>query len=152
MKKLFFLAAIAVFSLSACSKSGVIQQTVNEENITGTYKIVSALFTNYGSTTVTTDRLNNPDEDYNFWTSCEKDDLYTLAADGIFNYTDAGKSCSPNGSFENSWSLSGKTIYVGNTYLNNMTVSSLTTKNITLTETSIIGSSKYEMSIILARQ
>jgi hypothetical protein len=152
MKKLFFFAAIAVFSLSACSKSGVVQQTVNEENITGTYKIVSASFTVYGSTTVTTDRLNNADEDYNLWTSCEKDDLYTLATGGIFNYTDAGKSCSPNGSFDNSWSLDGKTISVGSTYLNNMTVSSLTTKNMTLIETGTLGSSKYEMSITLARQ
>lgn len=152
MKKLFFFAAIAAVALSACSKTGVVQQTVNKENIAGAYKIVSASSTVYGSSNVTTDRLNNPDPDYNFWSGCEKDDLYTLAAEDIFNYADAGTSCSSNGSFDGSWSLDGKTISVSYTYLNNMTVSSLTTKNMTLTEIVDVGSSKYEISITLARQ
>jgi hypothetical protein len=152
MKKLLFFAAVAAFSFSSCSKTGIVQQTVNTENVAGTYKIVSASSTVYGSTTATTDRLNNADMDYNFWSDCEKDDLYTLASDGTFNYTDAGKSCSTNGSFQGNWSLIDKSIKVSYTYLNNMTVSSLTSKNMTLTETVTTGSSKYEISIVLARQ
>jgi hypothetical protein len=95
MKKIFFAMLIAA-SFVACKKDSTPAPTctLTETSIQATYKIESYK-----------DASNN--DLFIAFPACIKDDTYQFAADGAFNFTDAGTVCTavPPGPNQNSWAL-----------------------------------------------
>ena len=52
-----------------------------------------------------------PEIDYlAFMDACEKDDIVTLKSNGTYDYNDAGTVCTPNGTDNGTWSITGNTL------------------------------------------
>lgn len=105
MKMKSMLATFALLSIfSACEKKDEIKKdcSVSTANVAGTYKISSLKYKA---------SANVPEQDFlGFLEACEKDDLIRLNSNGTYVYTDAGVACSPSGSNNGTWSISGNTI------------------------------------------
>ena len=99
MKKLiYFIAAVVIFS---CNKNDDNNPpAITMENLAGDYKITSAT-------------LNGIDVLSAYLEPCQQDDVYTLNADGTYEITDAGSTCSPTSDTTGTWSLSGNQITIG---------------------------------------
>ena len=99
MKKLiYFLAAVIIFSCNKDDDNN--PPAVTMENLAGDYKITSA-------TIAGTDILDI------YLKACQKDDVYTLNADGTYEITDAGTTCIPPSDTTGTWTLSGNDITIG---------------------------------------
>ncbi|MEP6584056.1 MAG: lipocalin family protein [Ginsengibacter sp.] len=105
MKKLLLLIVVFAIAFSACKDKKEKTCSLSEANLTGSYKIVSIKYKASASATEmdVTDQYLDP---------CEKDDILTLNANHTYVYTDAGTICSPDGSYDGDWALSGNTISV----------------------------------------
>lgn len=101
MKKLTLMALVAVLIFSGCGKDDAKTCDLNAANVAGSYKVTSVLFNGL-------EVLN----DDNFYPACERDDVYTLNANGTYTYTDAGTVCDPAGDDSGTWSFSGSTLTV----------------------------------------
>jgi hypothetical protein len=106
MKKLFLSAIILSTIGMSCKKedSAPIICTTNMTSIAGSYKTTAIRY-----------KANSLAPEQDFFVildDCEKDDLIKLNANGTANYQDAGNTCSPNGSYLSTWSLSGNTIII----------------------------------------
>jgi Lipocalin-like domain len=106
MKKIAFILTAGILVFTACKKKteDVVAPTTCElttAGITGSYKATKIEYTTGGGgyIDVTSGVLD----------ACERDDTYNFNANGVFVYTDAGTTCSPNGSGTGTWSVtSGK--------------------------------------------
>ncbi|MES2431156.1 MAG: lipocalin family protein [Bacteroidota bacterium] len=98
MKKLF-LPAILIFALASCKKED--SCTLSATSIEGTYKVTSVKLNG-------TEVFNNSA----FFDACERDDTYTLAANNVAVYTDAGVSCGGSSPLVDTWTLSGNTLTI----------------------------------------
>jgi len=100
-KPLLFIAVITVsrltLLLAGCSKkdSG---SSYSMASVAGSYKLTSATITYGGVTQDGMDLLFDP---------CQQDDILQLKADSSFIYTDAGTTCSSDGSYTGKWYISG---------------------------------------------
>ncbi|HVV05153.1 MAG TPA: lipocalin family protein [Puia sp.] len=101
MKKPLLLIAVGAISLltlllAGCSKkdSG---GSYSMKSVAGAYKLTASTVTSGG---ITVDYMPYLDD-------CEKDDLLTLNADSTYVYTDAGTTCTPDGSTSGQWYISG---------------------------------------------
>jgi hypothetical protein len=66
-------------------------------NLAGTYKLTALKYKV---------NANAPAQDYlTMLDACERDDLINLRADGVYIYTDAGTSCTPNESDNGTWAM-----------------------------------------------
>ena len=102
MKRILLIATISLFTLASCDKDDDCEQNVN--TVSGTYKLTALKYKPSGSSTEI--------DFYALMDACEKDDLTILSSNGTYVYDDAGTVCSPDGSFNGTWSLSGNTITV----------------------------------------
>ncbi len=99
MKKLiYFLAAVIIFSCNKDDDNN--PPAITMESLAGDYKITSA-------TIAGTDILDI------YLKACQKDDVYTLNADGTYEITDAGTTCIPPSDTTGTWTLSGNDITIG---------------------------------------
>lgn len=103
MKKIFLSVIILAATVTSCQKeeSGSAPCNTNMASIAGSYKVLSM---KYKASTGSEQDFLEALED------CEKDDIVKLNADGTANYQDAGTVCTPGGSYNSTWSLSGNTI------------------------------------------
>ena len=92
--------------LSSCKKKDNENAcTLNELNLTGSYKVESV---RYKATPT------SPETDGSslFFDGCALDDITTFNADHTYTYTDAGTMCTPAGDDNGTWSLSGSTLTI----------------------------------------
>lgn len=103
MKKNLFALAVISFALTSCKKDETCEITMT--TISGTYKVITAVYTAPGMPPV--NMLANSDP-------CERDDLMILNENGSYEIKDTGTPlvCSPNNDYTGTWSLSGNTITV----------------------------------------
>jgi hypothetical protein len=103
MKKVLFgLLSIALITGTACKKSKD-APAITKENLAGTY-VMTASTMKMGS---------SPEMDiFSQLDACQKDDQFKLNLDGSFLVIDAGTKCDPDGSYSDTWSLSGTTITI----------------------------------------
>jgi nucleoside-specific outer membrane channel protein Tsx len=127
MKKTLF-ALSALVMLASCKKDGATTTNPTKEQLVGSYKLVNVM-----------GKVNNmPEEDItddNF-DECEQDDVTTLNADNTYAYADAGTQCSPNGTRNGSWSVSGNTFTVDGVV---STIKSFSNNNLVLTNSQSVG-------------
>ena len=103
MKKLLFSAAIAALALASCKKSnGDEAKAITKENIIGTFKLSAVTYTYMG---VQSDGMKDME-------ACAKDDMYVFKAGDVFEHTDAGTKCDPDGGYVSTWTLTGDEINV----------------------------------------
>lgn len=124
MKKIFVLTVLSGILFSSCKKDKTCD--LNSASLAGSYSI-SSLKYKQTPTSAEVDVLSS-------FNACERDDIFTFNANSTFNYQDAGTVCSPSGSFNDTWSLSGNTlIYDGETY----NVSSFNCNNMVVTQSNV---------------
>jgi hypothetical protein len=100
-KGMILLLTVIVVS-SSCKKDRSEDCSVNVSNLSKTYKLAALKYKINASA---------PEQDYMvFFDDCEKDDHVRLNSNGTYDYIDAGMPCSPPGSDQGTWSVSGNTI------------------------------------------
>ena len=99
MKKTSFivLSAIILFSCKKDKETCI----VNAASISGSYKITAATY-KANATATETDYYTTLFPD-----ACERDDVYTFNANGIYQIADVGIVCSPSGDDDGTWGFSG---------------------------------------------
>jgi len=90
------LTGLTTLIITSCSKKSD-SPALSLQNVTGTYKMTAYTLVSAGVTIDAYSKLG----------SCERDDLLKLNADSTYNYKDAGTVCSPDGSYDGTWKLSG---------------------------------------------
>lgn len=103
MTKLLSTALLICMTMFSCKKEKDAQpceQTTT--GISGSYKLQSL---EYKMTPTST-----PVDFMAFMDPCEKDDIVQLKNDGTWIYTDAGSVCTPPGTDNGTWTLSGNVI------------------------------------------
>ena len=141
MKKLFIIASALVVAFSSCKKDDP-APTCNLDNngILGNYKVTSIL---YKANTAT------PEVDiFALYDACEKDDIITFVANGVYNLTEGATSCTPTNADSGTWSLSGSTLTLDGT--EGGVVSNFSCSGFTITQT--IASTGEVTTITLAKQ
>lgn len=104
MKKILGISFLAVVLFSSCKKDEATPTcTLSAASILGTYKTT-------GATTQANAQAPIVD-DYATWDACEKDDLVTFSAGGVFTTSEGVTSCTPpTDPFTGNWALSGNTL------------------------------------------
>ncbi len=101
--KMAFAAILSVSTLISCQKDPVEPECQKSmSGISGNYKLISLQY-----------KINNsaaPVDYLAFMDACEKDDLIILKPNGTYNYNDIGITCSPSGTDNGTWSVSGNVI------------------------------------------
>lgn len=102
IKKMMILLLGVVAVSSGCKKNESDSCSISMNSLANTYKLVALKYKASPSA---------PEQDYYiFYDDCEKDDFLKLNSNGTYEYTDAGISCTPSGSGQGTWSLSGNTV------------------------------------------
>lgn len=104
MQKLMFITIVSVAFFS-CNSTDVYNNlcVLNTSTLSGTYQIVSEKIQSSPSAT--------PVENISNWTPCERDNLYDLAQQGTFSFTEGANSCTnPPFSRNGNWQLQGDTL------------------------------------------
>jgi len=123
MKKLLLPAVLALFTFASCKKDKADDaKPITKENVIGSFKVTSLTYTMNG---VTADGMQTLQD-------CEKDDLYIFKAENVFNYSDAGTTCSSPGDYSDTGTLSGDSIMLSGRALK---ITSLTPTAMNVTET-----------------
>ena len=105
MKKLLtLLLGTAVFI--SCNKDKDEECKLSQSAAAGTYRVTAVRYKASASASEV-DYYNTV-----FTQTCERDDTYTLNANGTFTFNDAGTKCSPPNDYTGTWSLSGNTIVI----------------------------------------
>ncbi|WP_167019883.1 lipocalin family protein [Chitinophaga sp. Cy-1792] len=98
--------ALAFGTMFACKKEKSESSTpsceVSMSGLSGSYRLTGLEYKSPTSTTPV-DFLAAMDD-------CEKDDMLTLNSNGTYKYDDMGTVCSPSGSEQGTWTVSGKTL------------------------------------------
>lgn len=89
--------------LFSCKKKNENNCTITAAAIAGSYKITAATYKT-NATATETDYFNI------LFEPCERDDVYTFNAAGTYQLADVGMICTPSGSDNGTWSLSGTTV------------------------------------------
>ncbi|GAB2812347.1 lipocalin-like domain-containing protein [Ferruginibacter profundus] len=99
-------ALVCSTMLFACKKDPVTPPepdcSINLTNLSGAYKLTALQYKRSATAT--------PVNYLDYMDACEKDDIVTLKSDGTYHYNDAGTVCTPNGSNDGTWSVTGNTI------------------------------------------
>jgi len=106
MKKILGLSFLAITLFSSCKKDDPTPTcTLSATSILGTYKTTGA--------TTQADAQSPIVDDYATWDACEKDDLITLSAGGIFATSEGATSCTPpTDPISANWTLSGSNLII----------------------------------------
>ena len=128
MKKIIGISFLAVILFSSCKKDDPTPTcTLSATSILGTYKTTAA--------TIQADAQSPVVDDYATWDACEKDDLVTLSAGGVFSGSEGVTSCTPpTDPFSANWTLSGNTLtisFMG--FASNATISDFTCNGFKIT-------------------
>jgi hypothetical protein len=100
MRKII-LSSIAVaitFLLPACKKTGTTSSAKTVQNLSGSYKLSSLIWSSGGISANVYDSLP----------ACEKDNIIQLNSNLTANFIDTGVVCTPSLSAQGTWSLSSK--------------------------------------------
>ena len=103
MKKTLLILIAAIITFSSCKKDDKKCNT-DTASIAGSYKITSA---KYKATSA------SPEADgisLLFSDACERDDVATFNASGVYTIADAGTQCDPVGGDSGTWSVNGSTL------------------------------------------
>ena len=103
MKKILLGSMLLALVSTSCKKDDA-KCDRNMANISGSYHLTSLKYKASSSSSEV--------DLYPLQDACQKDDVITLSANGVFTYTDAGVACSPNGTYSSTWSLSGNTVTI----------------------------------------
>lgn len=138
LKKILMLSVLAV-SLYSCKKDDapISTNTPSKEQLVGTWK-KTAETTNGVNTWNTTN-----------YDPCEMDDNIQLKADNTFTYTDAGTVCSPSGTDNGTWSVSGSTLTVDGFPI---TIENYSGTTLKLKESFTLGGTTYTTISTLTKQ
>jgi hypothetical protein len=106
-QNIFYASAIFLgsFVFFSCKKNADTNSNITVESLSGTYALKALTWT-YGGTT------------HNVYDSievCERDNLIKLNTDKTVNFIDAGTVCAPPADDNDTWSLSGDSLYLGAT-------------------------------------
>ena len=128
MEKIIGISFLAVILFSSCKKDDPTPTcTLSATSILGTYKTTAA--------TIQADAQSPVVDDYATWDACEKDDLVTLSAGGVFTTSEGVTSCTPpTDPFSANWALSGNTLtisFMG--FASNATISDFTCNGFKIT-------------------
>ncbi len=93
---------LSAFILFSCKKNEN-NCTTSVAAIAGSYKITAATY-KASATAAETDYYNI------LFEPCERDDVYTFTAAGTYQLADVGMICTPSGSDNGTWSLTGTTV------------------------------------------
>jgi hypothetical protein len=106
MKKIIGISFLAVILFSSCKKDDPTPTcTLSATSILGTYKTTAA--------TIQADAQSPVVDDYATWDACEKDDLVTLSAGGVFSGSEGVTSCTPpTDPISANWALSGNNLNI----------------------------------------
>ncbi len=106
MKKILGISFLAVVLFSSCKKDEATPTcTLSATSILGTYKTT-------GSTTQANAQAPIVD-DFATWDACEKDDLVTLSAGGVFTTSEGATSCNPpTDPISANWTLTGNSLVI----------------------------------------
>jgi len=101
--KQLLVVVMAVSLATACKKpQDETTCTVSTASLSGTYRLTAL---KYAMTPT------SAEQDYmSLRENCERDDEIELKANGTYEYRDMGTSCSPNGTDNGTWSLTGNTL------------------------------------------
>lgn len=122
-------SAVLLAAFSSCKKdSSEATCELNATSIQGTYKLTSLKYKLTSSTPEVEVFSNGA-----WYEPCERDDTYTFGASNVATYTDAGTTCSPNGSETGTWSLTGTSLNLNG--MINGTVSSFSCTGMTVVAT-----------------
>ena len=114
MKKLLLITLVATVVFSSCKKSSNSSCTLSASSIVGTYKITSVMLSTQGESF----EVFNDDT---YFEPCERDDIYTLNANGTYTISDGVNTCNPTGNYSGTWSLNGNTLTMDGTEVNTIT-------------------------------
>jgi hypothetical protein len=139
MKKIIALAFLV--SVISCKKSDSSNNTTSptKENLVGTYK----------QTGETYNGTNVWGGSSGYYQACEMDDTYQLKSDETYAYTDAGTTCSVNGSYNGTWSVSGTTFTMDGTPL---TIQSFNGTTLVLKESWVTNGQDYNIVSTYTKQ
>jgi hypothetical protein len=98
MKKTILFSLLLAAVLVSCKKKDN-NCEASTATIMGKYKVTSVL---YKLTPASTEIDGSG---VYFIDDCQKDDILEFAANGVYNYTDAGTVCTPDGSYSSTWSF-----------------------------------------------
>ena len=106
MKKILGLSILAITLFSSCKKDEPTPTcTLSATSILGSYKTIAA--------TTQADAQSPVVDDYATWAACEKDDLITLSAGGIFTTSEGVTSCTPpTDPISANWTLTGNSLTI----------------------------------------
>ncbi len=142
MKRTSLFLGILFLAFASCKKDKNDSScTLSTASIAGNYKVTAVTYKASAS---------SPEVDFfdQYAEDCEKDDILTLNTNNTFNYTDAGVTCSPDGSYNGNWSLNGNTVTVDG---ESGTVENFTCNSFLVTASGILTSGD-KISITYTRQ
>jgi hypothetical protein len=146
-KPLLFIAVITVslltLLLAGCSKkdSG---GSYNMASMAGTYKLTSATITAQGITQDGMDFIFDP---------CQQDDILQLQADSNMIYTDAGTTCSTDGSETGKWWTSNSYLIQSSNQQNDtVTIKSFNGTALVVTHPDELGGMPITVTITMTKQ
>jgi hypothetical protein len=113
MKKISSIILIVGVVFTSCKKSSSNNSscTLSASSIVGTYKITSVKLSTQGQTL----EIFNNDI---FFEPCERDDIYTINANGTYTITEGSNVCSPTGNDSGTWTLNGNVFTMDGTEVN----------------------------------
>lgn len=148
MKKtlLFVLvsAAALLLIMSGCSKKDSGGPSSNMATYAGSYKLTAATVTAGG---VTQDAMNY------LFEPCQQDDILQLKADSSMILTDAGTTCTPDGSGTGKWYVSGSYLITIESQQNDTaTIKSFNGTALVLTHPDELGGVPITVTVTMTKQ
>ena len=134
MKKILLLSSLFALAFVGCKKSSSSDNnscTLSASSIVGSYKITSVIISTQGQNI----EIFNNDA---FYDPCERDDIYTVNANGTYAISEGATSCSPSGAETGNWTLNGSSFTYGT---ETATISEFTCSSFKLTSSTMTGES-----------
>lgn len=101
MRKSILVLSLGALLFTSCKKEKE-PVVATKENLSGSYKFTAVT---YGGVNI----FNNSDESVNMFEACQRDDVYTLGANGVYSVADAGTVCNPSSEYEGNWEFVNST-------------------------------------------
>ena len=111
MKKFVMAFTLLAFLLSSCKKSSTNNTacTLSGAALAGSWAFTSATYKRTPSSPSVDIYHDN-----NWFYACERDDYTTFNANGTYTYVDAGVQCTPVGTVNGTWTLTGNVLNTSN--------------------------------------